>query len=358
MTDYLNTTHHTVAWLRKAEADGILDVAPPFQRNPVWTNTQKAFLVDTIIRSYPVPEIYIQDSVDQHGTEQHVVVDGQQRIRACLEFIDGSFQLEEEHTPEYAGLTFNELPPEVKTRIFEYKFVVRLLPDMPPEELRAIFGRLNRNVVALNAQELRHATYWGPFIKQMERLADDSYWSGTGIFSANDVRRMIDVEFVSELAIAALHGPQTKKSSLDLWYEIYEDSYEEERRVDGLFRTVLSELAVVLPDLSQTRWRKKSDFYSLFGLLAARKGVLPLSRDDRDFVTLELTRFGAEVDLFLSDPEVEVSASVRRYAAAVERAATDVANRRTRLRELDQLLARLWPDADPVLPPDGADRQD
>jgi hypothetical protein len=345
MSDYLNTTHHTVAWLRKAETEGTLDVAPPFQRNPVWTTPQKAFLIDTLLRAYPVPEIYMQDSVDQYGAERHVVVDGQQRIRACLEFIDGRFSLLEEQTPEYAGLKFNALPPEAKTRIFQYKFVVRLLPEMPVEELRAIFGRLNRNVVALNAQELRHATYWGPFIRQMESVADDSYWAATGIFSANDVRRMLDVEFVSELTVAALHGPQTKKASLDQWYEIYEETYEEERHVAELFRTVLAELDVVLPNIKDTRWRKKSDFYTLFGLLSARRDRLPLAREERDVMQRQLEEFGAEVDRYLSDPEVNASAQAKRYAAAVERAATDVANRRTRLRELDRALGDAWPDA-------------
>lgn len=356
MTDYLNTTHHTVAWLRKAESEGTLDVAPPFQRNPVWTTPQKAFLIDTLLRAYPVPEIYMQDSVDQHGTERHIVVDGQQRIRACLEFIGGQFSLLEEHTPEYAGLNFSGLPPEAKTRVFQYKFVVRLLPEMPVEELRAIFGRLNRNVVALNAQELRHATYWGPFIRQMESLADDSYWAGTGIFSPADVRRMLDVEYVSELTVAALHGPQTKKASLDQWYEIYEETYEEERHVAELFRTVLAELGVVLPDIRNTRWRKKSDFYSLFGLLSARRDRLPLAREEREFMTRQLEDFGTEVDRFLSDPETGVSVEAKRYAAAVERAATDVANRRTRLRELDRTLADAWPDADSLLPDLPTDR--
>lgn len=350
MTDYLNTTHHTVAWIRKAEDEGTLDVAPPFQRNPVWTTPQKAFLIDSLLRAFPVPEIYMQDSVDQHGNERHVVVDGQQRIRACLEFIDGEFDLLEEHSPDYAGMGFDDLPPEAKTRLFQYKFVVRLLPEMPATELRAIFGRLNRNVVALNAQELRHATYWGSFIRQMEKLADDGYWSTAGIFSANDVRRMLDVEFVSELTIAALHGPQVKKASLDRWYEVYEENYDEEREVAKLFRTVLAELDVLLPNIRQTRWRKKSDFYSIFALFSARRVHLPLAREDRDEVEFKLENFGDEVDMFLSDPEADVSAAAKRYAAAVERAATDVANRRARLRELDRILAFAWPDEDPLYP--------
>jgi hypothetical protein len=59
-----------------------------------------------------------------------------------------------------------------RKKIFEYNFVVRLLPEMPDDEVRIIFRRLNGNTMVLNAQELRHATYWGPFIKLMQELAD------------------------------------------------------------------------------------------------------------------------------------------------------------------------------------------
>ena len=83
---------------------------------------------------------------------------------------------------------------------------------MDDEGLRKIFARLNRNVVALNEQELRNATYWGPFIKTIQSIADDdSFWSESGVFSAKDHRRMIDHEFISQLAVAFLHGVQNKE---------------------------------------------------------------------------------------------------------------------------------------------------
>src|SRR5438552_14249534 len=129
MTQYLNWTTHTVAWLKKAADEGTLNMRPPFQRNPVWLDPQKAYLIDTILRQYPVPEVYLQEVADEEGQEQVVVVDGQQRIRACLEFIEGSFPLDSEKSPEYGEVVFDHLPPEAKKRIYEYKFVVRVLPE-------------------------------------------------------------------------------------------------------------------------------------------------------------------------------------------------------------------------------------
>lgn len=212
MQRYLNTTHRNVAWFKKAADAQELDIKAPYQRNPVWSDRQKAALIDSILLEYPIPELYMQEFVDESGTERHVVVDGQQRIRAVLSFLAGDFELSDE-SPVAPGLEFEELTPAQRKKLFEYSFVVRQLPDMPDEEIRAIFQRINRNTVTLNPQELRHATYWGPFIKLMEELADAEQWEAFAIFSANDRRRMMDIEFISELTIAHLNGPQNKKAN-------------------------------------------------------------------------------------------------------------------------------------------------
>jgi uncharacterized protein with ParB-like and HNH nuclease domain len=86
-----------------------LVLRPPFQRNPVWTETQRSYLIDSILRGYPIPELYMQEAVDSKGREVHTVVDGQQRIRACLEFVEGNFSLIETESPEWQDLSSERL---------------------------------------------------------------------------------------------------------------------------------------------------------------------------------------------------------------------------------------------------------
>ena len=223
--------------------------------------------------------------------------------------------------------------------MFSYKFVVRILPGSE-EDIRLIFARLNRNVEALNDQELRNATYSGPFIRTVQRMADeDPFWAESGIFSANDHRRMLDQEFISELLIAFLHGPQNKKDKLDTYYQAYEEYFEEGSRVEASFRSVTSELTALLPDLKFTRWRKKSDFYTLFLLLASKAGELPWPRDEREKVGRRLYAFGDEVDRLVRLDEgalLEAENPTVQYARAVSRAASDRANRIAR----EEALAR------------------
>ena len=81
MENFLHTTHRTVWWFRKTFLDAELELHAPFQRNLVWTDIQKAYLLDTILNGYPIPELYMQDVTNEEGDERHIVVDGQQRIR-------------------------------------------------------------------------------------------------------------------------------------------------------------------------------------------------------------------------------------------------------------------------------------
>jgi hypothetical protein len=201
--------------------------------------------------------------------------------------------------------------------------------------------RLNRSNVALNRQELRHATYWGPFIKSVERITDVDYWTMSGIFTPNDIRRMNDAEFVSELVIGMLHGPQNKKVSLDKWYETYETEFPDRSRVEAAFLSALGELQKILPNIKDARWRKKSDFYTLALCFLSHTKDLPLTRKARVAASKALLRFGEDVDLFISNGG-KARKEVKTYVHAVERAASDLSNRKIRAKVLESVLRSVW----------------
>lgn len=341
--NYLHTTHRTLSWFNKAFQREELELSAPFQRNPVWTDSQKAYLIDTILQGLPIPELYMQDVVDESGNEKHVVVDGQQRIRACLDFIQGEYSLlGDDIQSRWRGWKFEDLSPDEKQIVFGYKFVVRILPSMLEEDLRRIFARLNRNVVALNHQELRNATYWGPFIRTIQGMADeDIFWSESGLFSANDHRRMLDHEFISELAVAFLHGPQNKKDKLDAYYQLHEQEFEDRDELVSAFRTTTGEIMKILPELRNTRWRKKSDFYTLFLTLVQKVNEFPLSSDQRSRWRKRIDEMAVQVDSLTKLEEEQWGAAnpeAVKYARNVARAASDRASRIARQEALQSFV--------------------
>jgi len=260
----INPTTFPVSWFRDRKIDGSLILKPPYQRKPVWTNNQKAYLINTIIGGYNIPEVYIHRETDEKGNTKYNIVDGQQRIRTILEFIEGDFSLSEEYDPNYADFQFKDLPSEVQKKYWGFTIFAREIVEATDEEVKNLFRRMNKNVVTLNAQELRHSTYNGEFIKLMEEIAEDTFWSENKIVTPNEIRRMNDVQFVSDLFVSMMNGIQDKTKDLDRYYQLYESEFTDKSKWNDRFRIIKQNILEIVPDLKETRWKNKSDFYTLF----------------------------------------------------------------------------------------------
>src|SRR2546426_11097495 len=67
---------------------------PPYQRSPVWSPAKKQLLIDSILRGYDIPKLYLRASTEP--IYEHEVVDGQQRLRAIWEFLRDDYELGED----------------------------------------------------------------------------------------------------------------------------------------------------------------------------------------------------------------------------------------------------------------------
>lgn len=342
MKQYLNTTLRNIAWFKSVHDMGQLDMKPDFQRNTVWSNKQKSYLIDTILRGYPIPEIYMQEIIYESGESEYLIVDGKQRITSILEFMDDKFKLDKKDSPEWANLKFSELRREEKKIFYEYNFVIRLLPEMQEDEIRSIFQRLNRNVASLNSQELRQATYWGEFITLINKIASMDIWSKIDIFSSNDIRRMLDAEYISELVVAMLHGLQNKKDKLDDYYKIYEEEFNEKDKIFDEFNYVLKRIVDLIPNINETRWNKKTDFYTLF--LVLYNHISDLELIDNNVLGDKLMNFAKYIDELQDTANYNETQTydenILIYSKNI-RASSDLGSRRKRHEALSNYLYNL-----------------
>ncbi len=357
--EYTRTTQQSVAWFRSRDQEGTIEKRPAFQRYFVWSRRQQSALIETILLGYPIPEIYMQEGLGPDNTEQYVVVDGQQRITTVLNYLRDDFRLDNEVMAPFGGLKASKLQETHVRQILQYQFVVRTLPaEWGEEKLRDVFSRLNRGVSALEDQELRHATYWGPFIQCMESLAADPRWDQLKVFTSTEVRRMSDVEFISEVVLGMLHGLQNKKDSLDDYYLYYEENgFEEEPEVRESVDQLLSLLVDIFDALTTRRWKKKSDFYTLFLVLAedlqrwrkpsVREVLVSSLEEFARHVDEALSRIGEQVSAITAGGSADATAPLRGtdravadYVLAVRGAASDLSARRARRNALVDWLGR------------------
>src|ERR1700753_3242148 len=147
-----------------------LDLQPNFQRGEVWATSKKKKLIDSILRDWHVPPIHVV--VGEEGRQE--VLDGQQRLVAIRDFVDGHFRVDGSSEPldpniqRLDGLRYLELPPETK-RAFD-QFTIRMfrLVDYRPGEPGELFFRLNQ-MTYLTAAEQRNA-FFGPVREQVRSL--------------------------------------------------------------------------------------------------------------------------------------------------------------------------------------------
>jgi hypothetical protein len=280
---------------------GRLEIDPPYQRRSVWNQDYKNQFIDTLLLGYPAPPIFLFKHLTESGQATYSIVDGKQRLVTILEFVADRFKIWDGCPRVHLrGRKFSELEPETKIAFFDYDLLVDFLPTNDEAVINDIFDRLNRNVARLQPQELRHAKYYGVFIKRCEDLSLWT-WGGAPDESGEETdetgeqvvpqlpsnfprvsrgarRTMKDVEIVASLLLLLEEGVKSYSTlGMDEAFASRDAAWPAGVRVEDEYRATIGRLkslinlCLVLGDGSPflgTRLANQADFYSLFGAIA------------------------------------------------------------------------------------------
>lgn len=326
---------------------GKLILSPKFQRRGVWSTPARSYLIDTLLLGMPVPPIYLR-VVQDNDTQQMIreVIDGQQRISAVLEYIQEAYALSSNIESAAKGKRFSALSREDQDQILHYPFICEVFYGIEDEQVLQIFARMNIHSVKLNAQELRNGRFFGPFKRSAYQLALEhlAFWRSHRIFTEQRIARMAEVELTSELMVQQLAGLQDKKSSIDDYYEEYDEDFPQRQTVEKRFRSVIDVLAESPGDiLRQTEFRRAPLFYSLYGAVYHQLWGLPgeklpspkrgrISAAEADALTNAVRKLsGLITDAKAEEP---IPRSYERFVNACLRQTDNIRPRRTRLETI------------------------
>lgn len=325
---------------------GVLELTPKFQRRGVWTTPARSSFIDTLIQSYPVPPLYLRvtQSSDKRKTVREVV-DGQQRMSAILDFIDGKYALSRSLDGDYAGKRFDSLKEEYQDAIREYSFNTEVLYGLSDSEVLEIFSRLNRYSVRLNNQELRNGKWFGRFKQLSYSLAHEhiEFWRNHRIFTENGIARMLEVELTSELLILGLAGLQDKKNSIDNFYEKYDENFSDRDQAQKRFRTLIDDMERSVGQyLGDLEFRRPPLFYTLYGALYHHRYGVPefdiaspkraITKSDQEDLQSAITKLSELIASARADETVPQKYS--QFVNACLRQTDNIQPRRTRLQTL------------------------
>lgn len=248
-----------------------LNLNPEFQRGSVWSPAARTFLIDTILRQLPVPKIYLRTNIDV-TTKKTVreVVDGQQRMRAILDFAEDGFPLSK-RAGEFYGLKYSTLSEEQQERFLAYAIAVDQLVNASDTDVLEVFARLNSYTVTLNAPEKRHAKFQGDFKWGVRSSARQwgVLWEKYKILTVKERVRMLDDSLTAEMFGVLLDGVSDGgQKKIDALYKRYDAGYDTTvvKKLDAVLTFFVAHLA---DSLAGTPILNPTHFLMLFSALSA-----------------------------------------------------------------------------------------
>lgn len=148
--------------------DNRLDIRPPYQREFIYNDKQRALVIDTLTKGFPLNVMYW--SVKEDGNFE--IIDGQQRTISICQYVHGIFSYENRY--------FHNLQKNEQEQILNYPLTVYLCIGTDSEKLKW-FETINIAGEVLTNQELLNAIYSGPWVTDAKRHFSKSNSPAYGI---------------------------------------------------------------------------------------------------------------------------------------------------------------------------------
>ncbi len=298
-----------------------LKLDPPYQRNFIWSKKDQEKLIDSVIKNYPLPNIFL---LKKDGIFE--VVDGQQRIRTIMNYHKGLLipKLEEQRKQNLQYQDF-----------LNYKIIIAEISNLEDKEehIEEFYARVNKTGLKLNKPELDKAEYfYTEFLALNQELAGSEQFNELDIFTEASSRRMNDIDFISELVTLLHFGLFEKKEKVNELYE-QDITLELKESLKSQFLKILDYFLLFNSEfpIKNTRFRQRNDFFTLFGFI--KNNINELSKDNFVYIYKILILIQDEIS-----PSNDFCYTLREYALNCVTQSNSKRARQNRLFFLEQLF--------------------
>ncbi len=270
MSTLFDTKKYNISEFLKWHSSNELNISPKFQRNSVWNDQARSYLIDTILRGLPIPPIFLRQIVDAEINKIfREVIDGQQRLRTIIDYYNDKFPIRGPFADKALnGKKYSELPVDLKENFLEYEIASQIVKTKSDSIVYDMFARLNTNNVVLNSQEIRNAKFWGVFkglIYELGRLIKE-YTIEWRVFTDKDFSRMRDYELINSLVIYLIDGIKSETpKTVDEYYRKYDSEFPDAEIIQNKFLKVIDAIKeIYIQGYTLSHFNRPRYFYTLF----------------------------------------------------------------------------------------------
>jgi hypothetical protein len=337
-----------------------INLEPGFQRQSVWTLSDRRRLIESIVAGYPLPSVFLYQR-SPRGRLTYDVIDGKQRIETILMFTRvgrfkrGWFEVKLDLGDGVDWCDWRDICKyhvNLRAAFDSYKMqTVEVTGDL--HQIADLFVRINSTGKRLTSAEKRNAKFLNNrILKESERLVGKfkRFLRDERILSPAQIARMKGIELFAELLMSIKDGgPINKKASLDRAIGNEGINGNVLARLSREFTNTMNRIKKIFPGLRQTRFHNSAEFYSLFLLVwEMEKDKLILAEKKRNKIAFELLRkLSTGVDelreqLRSAKPAKTVQKLYSDYLLTVQGDTDSKSNRDRRREILRNLLVSLY----------------
>ena len=275
---------------------GNLDIRPPFQREFIYNDKERAAVISTVSSGYPLGLMCWSERDD--GTYE--IIDGQQRTISIAQYVAGNFS----HNDRF----FHNLTSDESKQFMDYELLIYACNGTDSEKL-VWFETINIAGKTLTAQELRNAVYAGPWLADAKRYFSrngcPAYGIGKDYINGTAIRQEFletAIRWASKEPIGEYMGRhQQDENASELWADF-------QARIDWVKRT----FPEYRPSMKGADWGGLYDGYATSTLNPTQleKNIAKLHADE------DVTNQRGIYDYVLTGKER--SLNIRAFAAQVK----------------------------------------
>lgn len=241
--------------------EGMVDIAPEYQRHFVWDSKRQSALIESLFLGIPIPSLFMATNRDASWE----VIDGLQRLTTILNFIGESEALIRlninhkklklsglEKLDSMNGLEYDDLPKSMQFMLQNRPLRITVLNDRSDFNVRYdLFERLNTGGVILHEQEIRNCVYIGEFNDFIKYLAENEDFRSVVKMTENAERSGSYEELVLRFFAYYCHSESfvhSVKEFLNEFMEKKTNSFKDKKQLTELFKNTFRVLNENLPE--------------------------------------------------------------------------------------------------------------
>lgn len=254
-----------------------------YQRKLVWTLNEKQKLIESILNSFPIPNVLLAKTNESSELE---IIDGMQRLHTIMSFIEQGFsyngkyfKLESfptakaqadkgEFIPK-VGVNIEYLDSDECNKILDYSLSTLIIRNVNDEVINDVFSRINTYGHRLSNQERRQAGVQTNFSNTVRRIstsirgdsttdvltlkrmpeisidlprsksgysvkAEDTFWIKQGILRASDLRDSFDEQCVADIVATIVDDYKPIDRDKDVLDSLYQPGSPESEKINKI----------------------------------------------------------------------------------------------------------------------------